>query len=187
MEDFLSYSDSVTQEFQGADACIWSLGVVPSAVNSESKKISIDYTMAGIDALLANREPGKKFRFVYLSGGGAQRDQTAPLWVMQDFRRIRVRLPTSPDWMGIPLDDSFTQGQVENELIGYAEKHPNTFETCILKLGLVLKKETNLRDMFLGLAPSVRVDVVGRAAIRAAVDGIKEQTLTNSAIKEFGA
>ncbi|RDW65036.1 hypothetical protein BP6252_10687 [Coleophoma cylindrospora] len=123
--------------------------------------------MAGIDALLTNREPGKKFRFVYLSGGGAQRDQTAPLWVMQDFRRIR--------------------GQVENELIGYAEKHPNTFETCILKLGLVLKKETNLRDMFRGLAPSVGVDVVGRAAIRAAVDGIKEQTLTNSAIKEFGA
>lgn len=32
----------------------------------------------------------QKFRFVYLSGGVAERDQTKPLWFMQDYRRIRV-------------------------------------------------------------------------------------------------
>ena len=32
----------------------------------------------------------QKFRFVYLSGGAAERDQTKPLWFMQDYRRIRV-------------------------------------------------------------------------------------------------
>lgn len=43
-----------------------------------------------------NTDPDKeknvnKFRFIYLSGGAAERDQTKPLWFKQDYRRIRVR------------------------------------------------------------------------------------------------
>ncbi|KAL8888021.1 MAG: hypothetical protein Q9215_004473 [Flavoplaca cf. flavocitrina] len=62
-----------------------------------------------------------KFRFVYLSVDPAERNQTKPLWFMQDYRRIR--------------------GEVENELRAHAEAYRDAFEVCILRPGMVLGKE----------------------------------------------
>jgi hypothetical protein len=70
------------------------LGKARMPDNETSRKVSIDYTLAAIQALEQNFSPnsesGKKFRFVYLSGAGAEKDQEKSLWVMQDYRRIRV-------------------------------------------------------------------------------------------------
>ena len=66
--------------------------------NEAAKKISVDYTMAAARAFTqqtaANNNNDRKFRFVYLSGGAAERNQTKPLWFMRDYRRIRVYLHT---------------------------------------------------------------------------------------------
>ena len=68
--------------------------------NETARKVSIDYTLAaagafGQDAALEDGK-AKKFRFVYCSGGAAERDQTRTLWFMQDYRRIRVRFNHHP-------------------------------------------------------------------------------------------
>lgn len=56
-----------------------------------ARKVSIDYTNAAVKALDQISE-GKKIRFVYLSGAIVERDQTKPLWFLQEPRRIRVGL-----------------------------------------------------------------------------------------------
>lgn len=61
----------------------------------EARRVSIDYTMAAArfftENAAAREDRGARFRFVYLSGMAAQRDQTKSLWFLSDYRRIRVR------------------------------------------------------------------------------------------------
>ena len=54
-----------------------------------------------------------------------------------------------------------------------------------MRPGFVLAKETNLRDMMKGLAPSVRVDVLAAAMIHAALNGSKHQIVENAAISQM--
>ncbi|KAJ5459527.1 uncharacterized protein N7458_001079 [Penicillium daleae] len=88
-EDFLHYSDSsLTEKLKGAKAYIWSLGITLSkgTGNPRDRVISIDYTAAAAAAFQnaflsgssASRAPGDKFRFVYISGSGVERDQERP-------------------------------------------------------------------------------------------------------------
>lgn len=111
--DFLSYSDpELIKAIQGADACIWSLGIVPSQAKKDeelNRRVSVDYTVAAAkafqeafgfsevnsDANMINPARNKRFRFVYVSGFLAERDQSKSLWFAQDLRRIRVRFITS--------------------------------------------------------------------------------------------
>ena len=63
--------------------------------NDTARQVSVAYTLAAAKAFTPDPDPqddspAKKFRFVYLSGAAAERDQTKPLWFMQDYRRIRV-------------------------------------------------------------------------------------------------
>lgn len=62
-----------------------------------AKKVSIEYTLAAAKAFTPTSAPEKKFRFIYLSGAASERDQTKPLWFMQEYRRTRVRLIISLD------------------------------------------------------------------------------------------
>lgn len=56
--------------------------------NETARRISLEYTLAA--ARVFEETCLKPFRFVYCSGAGAERDQTRPLWFMQNYRRIRV-------------------------------------------------------------------------------------------------
>ncbi|MCJ1267560.1 hypothetical protein MMC22_007445 [Lobaria immixta] len=148
-----------------AEACIWSLGKARIPDNDAARKVSIEYTLAAAKAFTPTSSTEKKFRFVYVSGGGSERDQTKPLWFMQEYRRIR--------------------GQVENELIAHAQQHQDTFETCIMRPGFVLAKETSLRDVIKALAPSVRVNVLAAAMIHVVLNGSKHQIMENKAISSL--
>lgn len=95
--DFLSYSDSqLTGAMQGADACIWCIGTVPSfsGANDDARRVNVEYVDAAAKAFqracAAKKDEGKKFRFVYVSGGLAERDQGKQLWFASEFRRMRV-------------------------------------------------------------------------------------------------
>jgi nucleoside-diphosphate-sugar epimerase len=109
IEDFLSYPDSIRDQIKDANACIWydpspqvyahrstntnpmccrTLGKARIPDNETAQRVSVDYTLAAVRVL---QEIGQKpFRFIYCSGAAAERDQTKPLWIMQDYRRIRV-------------------------------------------------------------------------------------------------
>jgi hypothetical protein len=58
------------------------------------RKINVDFPTAGVAAFakaLAPQADGSKFRFTFVSGAGAVRDQESSLWWLQGGRRIRVR------------------------------------------------------------------------------------------------
>lgn len=62
-----------------------------------AKEISIEYTLVAAKAFTPTSTTEKKFRFIYVSGAWFERDHKKPLWFMQDYRRVRVRLITILD------------------------------------------------------------------------------------------
>lgn len=52
----------------------------------------LDYTMTGVEAMLETRGDDKAspLRFLYISGSGAQRDQTKPPRFMPQYFLLRV-------------------------------------------------------------------------------------------------
>jgi len=74
------------------------------------------------------------------------------------------------------------QGQVENELLAYAGSQEEHFETYIMRPGMVLAKEMNVRDWVRGFGPSVRVDVLARVMVDVAVEGSGERVWENDGI-----
>lgn len=72
------------------------MGKPPEMLNNDieiNRKVSIDYTLAAAQTFeqrFSSYE--KKFRFIYLSGAAAEKDQEKSLWIMQDYRRIPVRV-----------------------------------------------------------------------------------------------
>jgi len=165
VDNFLLYPESLLQDVDGAEAAIWSLGKARMPDNDQARQVIIDYTLAAAQAFTPTSTTDKKFRFVYLSGAASERDQTKPLWFMQDYRRIR--------------------GQVENDLIAHAHQASDTFESYIFRPGFVLAKEANLRDTIRGLGPSVKVDALASAMINVALVGTKDHIVENPAIKQL--
>ncbi len=67
-QDFMSY-DSLLDEFSGADAFIWCLGISQSQVSKTAyEQITFDFTLAAAQAWYASNKNGT---FVFLSGAGA--------------------------------------------------------------------------------------------------------------------
>ncbi|KAI9653865.1 MAG: hypothetical protein M1821_006896 [Bathelium mastoideum] len=129
--------------------------------------VHFDYTLAAAKAFhqaSGAAEDGKKLRFIYLSGAAVERDQNKSLWLMQEQRKMR--------------------GQVENELITYAEVHRDSFETYVIRPAFVLAKETSLVNTLKSLAPSVKVDVLAMIMVDTALRGSKDQIMENGVIKQ---
>lgn len=58
------------------------------------RKVSVDLTLVAVKVFLETLAPdldGKKFRFVYCSGMGAEWDQNKRLLFLNDTRKIKVR------------------------------------------------------------------------------------------------
>ncbi|KUI55976.1 Protein FMP52, mitochondrial [Cytospora mali] len=170
IDDFLKYSPSTLSEIQDADACIWALGKTLILNNDDARRISIDYTLAAAQAFTENAaakgDRESKFRFIYVSGRAAERDQTKSLWFLRDYRRIR--------------------GQVETEVIEHAKKNPGAFEAYVMRPGLVLKKEFNLADVGRSFITSVRVDALAKVTIDVALNGFEREIWENGDIVERG-
>ncbi|KAK0636002.1 hypothetical protein B0T17DRAFT_517851 [Bombardia bombarda] len=171
MDDFLSYNDDTLRAIEGADACIWSLGkpgMAGAMDNATVKKVHVDYPMATARAITEQRKaaaaPNHKFRFICLTGLCVTRDQNKPLWIMQDYLRIR--------------------GQVENELLAHAKENSSFFESYIFRPAFILPKQSTWKSMFLQLAPSVRVDALGKLMVETALNGYKADTWEHSDIVE---
>ncbi len=94
MNDFKSYPDTLLQDLAGTEACIRSLGIPQGTRESE-----VEYPMAAINAFVASLAPqlkhGERFRFVYVSGALAERDQEKKLWIARGPRRFKVCCPLS--------------------------------------------------------------------------------------------
>ena len=75
---------------------------------------------------------------------------------------------------------------MENELLAHVQENPDTFETYIMRPGMVLAKDANIRDMIRSLAPSVKVDVLAKVMLKVALDGSRDRVIENSTINQQG-
>ncbi|KAL7916748.1 hypothetical protein GGI35DRAFT_485892 [Trichoderma velutinum] len=169
VDDYLSYTSSTLQATDGARACIWSLGKAWIPDNATTRRVCVDYPLAAARAFAQQHKASQaenKFRFVYLSGGAVERDQSKSLWFQQDYRKIR--------------------GQAETELLAHAKENSDVFESYIMRPGMVLAKDFNLRDMVRGLGPSLPVDVLAKAMQKVALEGHQKDTIENSMITAEG-
>ncbi|KAL2827790.1 hypothetical protein BDW59DRAFT_54708 [Aspergillus cavernicola] len=175
-QDFLSYSNpALTEELKGAAACLWAIGLRPSKTgNTEyNRRISIEYTAAAASAFqraftsdtVSSDASGGRFRFVYISGAGVERDQNQSLWYAGNFRRLR--------------------GEAENILFRHAEANPDLFEAYVMRPGLVPSTQGTLRDRLWSLVTSVRADYLTKAMIDIALEGNEETTITNEMMREW--
>jgi len=68
------------------------LGKTPSTEINEARKACLDYTDAALKVMapMKVKDSNRKFRFIYLSGALAERDQAKSLWFSQEYRHMRV-------------------------------------------------------------------------------------------------
>lgn len=71
-------------------------------------------------------------------------------------------------------------------LVSAAQENPDAFEAYIMRPGLVVSKYGTVMDMIRGLAPSVRVDVLAKAMVEAAINGNQKRTFENAEIQVAG-
>ena len=146
--DFTSYPPALLTQLQGADACIWSLGIAIPKVPEDMQRINQDFPLAAAKALAANRD-GKPFRFVYVSGVLVEKDQQRKLWMLSEGRKLR--------------------GRTELELL---KLDGDGNEMHIARPGFVGTKDGSVKDTVLGLLlPTIRVDALAAALIDTAVNG----------------
>jgi hypothetical protein len=91
LKDFLSYPAELLPKLAEHDACIWALGTSSAGHTEQSyTTITYDFVEKAVNAIIeGKKETGeeKPFRFVYVSGEGA--DPSGKSMMM--FGRIKVR------------------------------------------------------------------------------------------------
>jgi hypothetical protein len=135
-----------------------------------SRKIEIDYTLTAANAftrLSGLKGDGRTFRFVYLSGLGANRDISKSLWFLKNVRNIK--------------------GEVENGLLEIQGKEDNDLEVTIVRPGGVLAKGSQVPDILVTASLSIKVEELAAAMINEVVSGLRgTRTLENSALRNEG-
>ncbi|KAF2188978.1 hypothetical protein K469DRAFT_659904 [Zopfia rhizophila CBS 207.26] len=121
-KDFSKYPESLLEKLEGAEACLWMIGVAQP--KGDPRPVDIGYTQSASEAFnwyLQPRIPGEgKFRFVHTSGILSEKDQDKSLWFNVAGRRSR--------------------GASETEILNFAQKHEKTYRGYVVRPGKVLAK-----------------------------------------------
>ncbi|KAK5116759.1 hypothetical protein LTR62_007433 [Meristemomyces frigidus] len=175
-DNFGNYEDSTMQFLKeaGVEGCIWCLGpnTHPDATKrAEEEKVRISYPVAAAEvfsgylatALSPQFMPKRKFpfRFVFLSAYAAEQDQFRGLWYWSDWRKMK--------------------GAAEKGLFDVAD-HSETiqghkcFESIVLRPGQVIKAGDAIGTiLWEATVPSISVDRIAKAALRAALTGTGDE------------
>jgi hypothetical protein len=91
LKDFLDYPSDLPAHLVGHDACIWALGKSSVGLSDEEyTRITYDYTMHFVnvlqEALAGTKDKREPFRFVFISGEGADPSGKSNL----KFAKIKV-------------------------------------------------------------------------------------------------
>ncbi|KAF7374642.1 Succinate-semialdehyde dehydrogenase [Mycena sanguinolenta] len=173
VKDYDQYPDEVKKEFAEADACIWTVAITPM----KSKKFSFDEVtrvcqtspLVGLNAM-HSAGLSRPFRFLYVSGEGAERDQSK-----------------KPSFLGQYL---LMRGETENRVLAFAAEHSaEGFEVCVAKPGLI---SNSLATTVLGAVikftgfSSVSLQEVSAALLTQVTRGIEKETLESADLLRIG-
>ncbi|KAJ7698515.1 putative nucleoside-diphosphate-sugar epimerase [Mycena olivaceomarginata] len=158
VKDYDDYPEEVRRELAGADACIWTVAITPS----KSKRLPFEeVTRAGV---------GRPFRFLYMSGTAAERDQSK-----------------TPSWMP---EYSLMRGETENRhplrlraprllrMCRKAGPHHHSYASSFFAVGLRLAMSV----------PSVRLEEVAAAMLQqvTTAHGFEKEPLQNEDLVRIG-
>ncbi|RXG48647.1 hypothetical protein VDGE_08954 [Verticillium dahliae] len=175
VSNYDNYPEDAWKEFSGADACIWTVAVTPAKTKGmtpeDVRKACHDYTLAGLQAIWSS-EPPRPFRFLYMSGAVAERNQSKQLpWVMAEYRLMR--------------------GETENQVLRFADQHEG-LEACVARPGFITSCSTALGSAAAAalsvavVVPNIAVETIAAALVHQAVAGFEQETLRTSDLKRLG-
>ncbi|CAK5267512.1 unnamed protein product [Mycena citricolor] len=165
VSDYDQYTDEAKKELGGAGACIWTVGIIPTKYievgPEEAKRISRTSTLVGMQAL-AEASPSNPFRFLYMSGSGAVRDQT-----------VKVE--------GEFADFFLMRGDVENAVFDLAGKLAG-FEACAVRPGLITERAKVEESRELAIKNGweiIAVEDCAASMLHLVINGFEKDLLSN--------
>jgi hypothetical protein len=132
-----------------------------------------------------NKNEKEKMRFLFISGTFSVRNQEKSLWVLEEGRKARVRTLLFP--LFTPYTERiYVQGLAEFKLIDLAKENEG-FEAVVIKCGYVMKKESPVPEVLVGLSrQAIRVDELAAAMIDTAINGSATDTIGNAELRRRG-
>ncbi|KAK7957010.1 uncharacterized protein PG986_006232 [Apiospora aurea] len=175
-DDLNNYPDTLKKELEDADACIWTIAVTPSKMKDtpwdDVVKVTRDYTLTALHIMAGVRPTnGSKgpLRFVYMSGHFAPRDRSHVVKPLTDFGLVEVAL---------------LRGQLEAQILDYAEQSDNKVVACIAKPGMIHGPGMEVRTVP-GL-PNIELHDIAAALLDQVINGFEKDTLSNDDMSQLG-
>ncbi|KAK0648068.1 hypothetical protein B0T16DRAFT_388382 [Cercophora newfieldiana] len=177
IKDYETYSEEARKEFSDADACIWTVAITPTKSKlykwEDVVRICQTSTLVGMRAMVEARQ-GKPFRFLYMSGLQAERDQTKRPWLLTEYVLMR--------------------GETENRVLAYAAEQPGgSVQACVAKPSIVTSAATPMilsvsvaALRMSGILPSIGIEELAAAMVQQIRDGFEKEPLMNDDLKRIG-
>lgn len=182
-DNYEEYPESLLRRLrdEGVDGAIWALGAVriqQYKTLEEAQRVGINYPIQAAEAfakglataLSPQLMPKKKFpfRFIFMSGWGAEQNQFRSLWIWNDSRKIK----------GAAEKGLFDVVEHSEEIQGH-----KCFEVIALRPGQVIARGDAIGTLLWeATVPSIAVDRLAMCAIKMALMGTgdeKKQILEN--------
>ncbi|KAK2590326.1 hypothetical protein QQS21_011988 [Conoideocrella luteorostrata] len=180
-QDFTQYSDYLIQRLQGAEACIWAIGVRPEQAKSDKlmhRSIGVDLPIMAANILcekLADKTPnGAKFRFVYCSPKHTEKSKKT-LMFATDTRKLANDLEKGIGDVVHAHKSSFEAYTLRPASFAVSD-HPQPAATPTPTSKKLVHGLGNSSATF--IEPSR----VGKAMVMIACDGWKEKVIENESI-----
>ncbi|MCJ1399425.1 hypothetical protein MMC11_002627 [Xylographa trunciseda] len=181
IDNYDTYTDDVMKRLAGADACIWTVAITPIKSRGidfeEIRRVCYEYTLAGLQAMFKAHNDGESkgrspFHFLYMSGAGAERDQSKTPRFMAQYDLMR--------------------GETENQVLAFAAEHQGAVETCVAKPGLITAPDRILRTIgatvlsYTMSVPKIDVRDISAAMLHQVVHGFEKEPLENNDLVRIG-
>ncbi|KAF1976414.1 hypothetical protein BU23DRAFT_47896 [Bimuria novae-zelandiae CBS 107.79] len=172
VKDYDQCGASAIEALKDADGCIWTIALTPSKAAAypwpEVLRICQTSTLTFLRAISSARTtpPAHPFRFIYMSGTAAERDQTV-----------------TPSWKP---QYSLMRGETENQVLAFAAEHG--IEAAVAKPGFIKDNGWAKRAFSVGLGlmgvPSIGLRDVAGAMLERVVKGWESEPWQNGDMVE---
>ncbi|GFF39351.1 hypothetical protein IFM58399_05548 [Aspergillus lentulus] len=167
-EDFGSYPPELLTRLSGAEGCIWTVGGPAYRFpDVETCKKVHDFALIAANAFANTLAPalkGKKFKFVFCSGMGAEWDQTKPLWFLKDTRRIK--------------------GYVEKQLAAVSDSKKDVFAVSCVRPSAILSSRANiLEKIYRAMVAGIEDDHLARVMIKILLEESSGRIIENDELR----
>ncbi|ETS88113.1 hypothetical protein PFICI_01941 [Pestalotiopsis fici W106-1] len=178
-DDFTTYPDAVKEELRDVDACIWTIAVTPSKLQTvphdEAIRISCDYAITALQTLASLRQSsggegnGKPLRFILMTGHFTPRTPAEVHPLLKERGMSEYGL---------------ARGASEVKTLAFAQQSGATVEAAVAKPGMIVAPGVERRNVP-GI-PEVALRDVAAALLDQVVNGLEKDTLSNDDLVRIG-